>query len=139
MSVRHTRAHFMRAALEGVAFALRSILEVYRETRRIDSMRIIGGGAKSALWKDIIASAGRIRLDTLDVAAEDATSLGVAMAAGVSVGMFADLNEASAQIRVSDTCKPGSDVAAYDAAFGIYRELYPRTNDLFARMAVNRG
>ncbi len=136
LSVRHTRAHMMRAALEGVAYAMRTIIEVHRETRCIDSMRIIGGGAKSALWKQIIASAGRIRLDTLDVAAADATSLGIAMAAGVSVGMFADLTDATKRIRVTDTCAPGEDTAAYDRVYEVYRELYPRTKALTDRMAA---
>jgi xylulokinase len=136
LSIRHTRAHMMRAALEGVAYALRTIIEVHRETRSIDSMRMIGGGAKSALWKQIIATAGRIRIDTLDVAAADATSLGIAMAAGVSVGMFTDLSDATKHIRVTDTCAPGEDAAAYDQAFEIYRELYPRTKELTDRMAA---
>ena len=139
ISVRHTRAHFMRATLEGVAYALRTIIEVLRETRRIDSMRIIGGGAKSALWQSIIASAGRVRLDTLDVAAEDATSLGIAMAAGVSVGIFSDLDKATAHLRVSGVCEPGADTAAYDRGFGIYRELYPRTKELTDGMAGRRA
>jgi xylulokinase len=95
---------------------------------------MIGGGAKSALWKQIIATAGRIRIDTLDVAAADATSLGIAMAAGVSVGMFTDLSDATKHIRVTDTCAPGEDAAAYDQAFEIYRELYPRTKELTDRM-----
>lgn len=135
LTVRHTRAHMMRAALEGVAYALRHIIEVYRETRRIDSMRIIGGGAKSALWKQIIASAGHLRLDTLDVSATDATARGIAMAAGVSVGMFDDLADAAKHIRVTQTCAPDESAAAYERAYGIYRELYPRTKDLTDRMA----
>jgi xylulokinase len=89
----HKKQHFMRAVLEGVAFELRSILDVLRERHPIERMRIIGGGSNSRIWKQIIADICSISLAGLSVPADDAGSLGIAAAAGAGAGLFKDVAE----------------------------------------------
>ena len=99
LSSMHRPEHFRRAVLEGVALALRSIVDVYRENTDLQVMRLIGGGAKSALWRAIIADACGLTLERLTTPAGDETSLGIALTAAVGVGMFPDLRAASADDR----------------------------------------
>ncbi len=82
MNSMHKREHFTRAVLEGVACGLSQILDTFREREQIDTLRIIGGGAKSRLWKQIIADVCNVKLLEVSTFSDSATSLGAAAAAG---------------------------------------------------------
>ena len=128
----HRREHFLRAVLEGVGCGLSQILDVMRERETIDTLRIIGGGAKSRLWKQIIADLCEVRL--LDVAtfSDSATSLGAAAAAGVGIGLYSGLPEAAAKISVSGTIDPEPDAKeAYALTKKRYAMLYPSLREAF--------
>ena len=91
----HTKAHFSRAVLEGVAFSLMDCMQ-YLERLQLphkDKAILIGGGAKSPLWQQILSDVLGIRLS---VASSGDSSLGAAMLAGVSAGFFIDEKEAAA-------------------------------------------
>lgn len=132
MSASHTRAHFMRAVFEGVAYALRSIRDVMAETEPLVKLRIIGGGAKSELWCRMIADVTGCTLEVPRMQSSDVTSLGAAIIAGEAVGMLS--RNAVNGFGVIDTKQivpdPGTR-AAYDAAYLRYAKLYPALRNLF--------
>jgi len=130
----HKKQHFMRAALEGVAFALRSILDVLRERHPIGKMRIIGGGSNSKIWKQIIADVCNISLAGLSVPADDAGSLGIAAAAGTGVGLFKDVAEGVRCITETDVIAP-IEPEKYSANYEVFSALYPVTKRLMHKLA----
>lgn len=131
MSSEHSRAHFCRAVLEGVGFALRSILDVFRETRTIGEMRVIGGGANNEVWKRIITDICNVNLET-GKNSDSITSLGVALAAAVGVGMYKTLDDAAQSVAtVGRITSDDQYRAAYDAMYDKFLRLYPRIKDLF--------
>lgn len=181
----HKRAHFARAVLEGTGYALRSILDIFRDHARADGasgddsrsentinddsqsesackddsqpesvfgddtqsgsafeagsqsdiineMRLIGGGARSDLWCQILADIMAVRLRTLTIPAGDATSTGAAFAAGVGVGVYGSLADAAASVRVDRLTEPQQgQQAVYGAGFALYQKIYPHVKDLF--------
>lgn len=128
----HEMKHFLRAVLEGVAYGLRSILQVHRERADIPRMRIIGGGAKSPLWQQIIADVCDIELETLCVGNDSLTSLGAAFAAGTGIGIYHDLNEAIRCLETRTILQPNREHAErYQSGFETYIELYPHVKTLF--------
>ena len=132
----HDRTHFMRAVLEGVAMALRSVLEVYREKSVIPSMRIIGGGAKSDIWQKIISNTCNIVLQRLNIPAEDSTSIGVAITAAVGVGLFSSVEDGAKLIGTKGRYSPEERlVDTYNKAYKIYQSLYPRLKPVYTAMA----
>lgn len=128
----HGRGHLLRSVLEGVAFSLRDIVHAISDQIKVKEMRLIGGGARVALWRRIISSAVRLPLILPPVAAEDATALGTAATAGVAVGVYRDLSEA---MRVGgDREEPNLDDAAmYDKWAEIRAMLYPGLKEAFRR------
>lgn len=134
----HQRPHFARAVLEGTGYALRSILEIFREhaeakhSDQITELRLIGGGARSDLWCRILADIMSVRLRALNIPAGDATSTGAALAAGVGVGLYASLAEAAASVRAERLIEPQSGLQEiYDPGFALYQKIYPHLQDLF--------
>lgn len=131
-----TRADMTLAVLEGVAFALRDSLEVARAGGiRIDSTRICGGGAKSALWKQIIANVLNVRVDVPEN--EEGPSMGGAMLAAVACGEYESVQEAAAAIvRVADTVEPDPALAEkYEARYRKFSRIYPMCRDVFEMLA----
>jgi xylulokinase len=126
LSVRHTRAHMTRAVMEGVAFSMRDGLEVMRGLGTPDDdMRAVGGGARSALWLALQADVyGRaVRRTEVD----EGPAYGAALLAGVAAGAFADVEEASAQVRLrAEVTEPDAGRArVYDELYAVFRSLYP--------------
>ncbi len=122
MGFRHERAHFARAVYEGIAFSLRDVLEQFR-SRGMDvkRARIIGGGSKSAVWRQIVADV--LNVEILLPETTDA-SFGAALIAGVGVGVWPDERTAARLCaRVVDTAIPNPQNAAlYDKLFAIYKD-----------------
>jgi xylulokinase len=132
----HGRAHFVRAVVEGVSFALRSALDVLRESAPVGAMRLIGGGARSPAWQQMLADVWGLPVQVLSSAAQDATSLGAAIAAGVGVGIFSSVADGCRAVAVECARRPDPALrATYNAAFELYLSLYPALKDVFARRA----
>lgn len=130
----HDRRHFARAVFEGVSYALAGAVDIMREQMEIREMRIIGGGAKSALWRQIIADTGRVRIRGVDASADAATSIGAAAAAGTAVGMFSGIDEAVKRIAMTDTTSPNPGLEAlYADRVELYQMLYPALKNAFHR------
>ncbi|KRB70578.1 xylulokinase [Noviherbaspirillum sp. Root189] len=122
MTFRHDKAHFSRAIYEGIAFSLRDVLDQFRaQEMDIRTARIIGGGSKSATWRQIVADV--LNVEILLPETTDA-SFGAALLAGVGIGVFSDeLSAAAACAKVIDRSTPDPDnVAFYDRLFGVYKE-----------------
>jgi xylulokinase len=125
LTVRHTLGHMARAVMEGVVFSLRDGLEIMRELGlAIDEVRVTGGGARSALWRQMQA-------DILDqpvttMRAEEGPAFGAALLAGVGAGVYPDVQGAvDAAVHTGDTFDPQPQAAQqYDSMYEVYRGLY---------------
>jgi xylulokinase len=122
MTISHTRAHFARALYEGIAY---SIMDLLRAARALGlafgGIRLIGGGARSATWRQIIADATGLSVERME--AGDA-SFGAALIAGIGSGIFSSPQDAVAKcVRLLDRCEPDPAThARYAALFEIYRD-----------------
>lgn len=132
MSMDTTRADMTQAVLEGVAFALRDSLEVARSLGiDIQRTKICGGGAKSPLWKKIIANVMNLKVDVLEN--EEGPSMGGAMLAAVGCGAYPDVETIGKKLaKVVDTVEPEPELAAkYEEKYRKFRTLYPAMKPLF--------
>ena len=135
MTMDTTREDMTQAVLEGVAFALRDSFEVARSLGiTIGRTKICGGGAKSPLWKKIIANVLNISVDVLET--EEGPSLGGAMLAAVACGEYASVEQAAAKIvKVVDTVEPDPALAAkYEARYQQFKQIYPACKELFQKL-----
>ncbi len=132
MSLATSRADMYQAVLEGVAFAIRDSFEVAKSLGlKIDSSKICGGGAKSPLWRKIIANVLNIRLDILE--SEEGPGYGGAILAAVACGEFATVQEAADRlVKVRDSVLPDAQLAArYEERYQKFRKLYPALKGVF--------
>jgi xylulokinase len=126
MSLRHDRGALWRAVLEGVAYGLRDSLELLRalgvEPR---AARVSGGGARSPLWRSIVAAVLDLPLELTEY--EEGSAFGAALLAGVRARAFADVSEAVARcVRVRAPVEPDTGWRdAYAEGYGRFRTLYP--------------
>ncbi len=132
MSMDSTRADMVQAVLEGVAFAIRDSVEVARSLGLdIRSAKICGGGAKSPLWRKIMANVLGIRLES--PASEQGPGMGGAMLAMVACGQYASVQTACGSLcSVSAVLEPDEALTArYERQYRKYRVLYPALRDAF--------
>ena len=127
LSLRHDRGALWRAMLEGVAFGLRDSLELLRELGvRADVGRVSGGGARSELWLQIVASVLQLPLERME--SDEGSAFGAALLAGVRAGVFADAADAVARcVRAREVIEPVWD---YEARYERFRQLYPTLRPL---------
>jgi xylulokinase len=132
LTVRHTRAHMTRAVLEGVAFGLRDSFRLMQSTGlEIQQVRVSGGGAQSALWRQILADVLDTALVTVNTT--EGAAYGAALLAGVGAGAWESVPAAcKATIRVVERTEPQPEaVARYDELYSLYRDLYPALKPTF--------
>ena len=135
ISMDSTRADLTQAVLEGVAFAIRDSVEVARSLGiEINSSKICGGGAKSELWKKIMANVLNVQLQC--VASEQGPGLGGAMLAMVACGAYATVADAcKVLVSVASTVEPEKElVDRYEKRYQQFRKIYPACKDLFAEL-----
>ena len=133
MTLHHTKAHLVRALMEGVAFDLRHSLECFKRLGLpIDEIRIGEGGAKSVLWRHIQADVfGR---DVRVMETRDASAIGAAVIAGVGIGLFEDFASRSLirTIGLGETVPCSADRAEqYETCYRQYSRLYPSLKEWF--------
>jgi xylulokinase len=132
LSLRHDRGAVVRSVLEGVAYGLRDSLELLRALGvEAEVGRVSGGGARSELWRRIVASILGVPLERT-AGADEGAAFGAAMLSGVTTGVFADAAEAvAACVRVTDRIEPEPSWAAtYDRGYARFRALYPALRPL---------
>ncbi len=133
LTASHTRADVIRAILEGVAFSLRDTFSIFGEMNvPVKNVRLGGGGAKSALWRQIQADVYGHEVEVVE--AEEGAAYGAALLAGVGVKMWPSVDEAcAAVVRVATRVRPeASSVAVLDKNYAGYRRVYAATRDVFA-------
>lgn len=132
MTMDTTRTNMTQAVLEGVAFALRDSFEVAKSLGiRIERTKICGGGAKSPLWKKIIANVLGIKVDVIE--SEEGPAMGGAMLAAVACGEYPDVEAAAdAIVKIVDTIEPESELTEkYNQRYEQFRQIYPKVKELF--------
>ena len=136
LTLRHDKRHLARAVLEGVAFGLRDSFEILDTMEvPIREVRASGGGARSAVWRQIQADVTGREHVTINV--DEGPAFGVALLAGVGTGVWASVAEACrATIRTVERSAPDPAArAVYNRLYPIYRALYPALRDPFRQIA----
>lgn len=126
MSMDTTREDMTLAVLEGVAFGLRDSLEVAKELGiKIERTKICGGGAKSVLWKKIIANVMNLKVDVIE--SEEGPGYGAAILAAVGCGAFCNVEEASDKlVKIVETVEPDTQlVERYEERYQKFKKFYP--------------
>ncbi|WP_434640012.1 xylulokinase [Thermoanaerobacterium thermosaccharolyticum] len=136
LSITHNRGHMTRSILEGVAFGLRDSLELIKDLNiPVNEVRVSGGGAKSKLWRQILADIFNVRIDMIN--ATEGPSYGAAIMASVGYGLFKDVDEACSKlIKVTDSVYPMQEnVEKYNKLYPIYVSLYSKLKGTFEEIA----
>ena len=131
LSASHTRAHVIRAILEGVAFSLRDSFTVFREVKvPVDRIRLGGGGARSVLWRQIQADVYGRAVEV--VQAEEGAAYGAAILAGTGARHWQSVDEAcDAVVETAHKIQPDAKSSAIlDAAYLTYRRIYPALHEI---------
>ncbi len=135
LTIRHGRGHMTRSVLEGVSFGLKDSFTLIKNAGlgAIKQVRASGGGTKSALWRQILASVLEAELVTVNTT--EGAAYGAALLAGAGAGAWSDLASAcKATIKITGSTNPDpKQVAAYQKAYPLYRELYPALKSSFEK------
>ena len=126
LTASHTRAHVIRAILEGVAFSLKDTFTIFDEMNiPVTSIRLGGGGARSSLWRQIQADVYGHAVEI--VAVEEGAAYGAAILAGVGAGAWSSVEQAcDAVVSVAKRIAPNAkDSSTMQRAYGTYRKIYP--------------
>jgi xylulokinase len=131
LSLEHKRSHLVRSVMEGVVYALRDSLEIFRELG-VKAEKVIarGGGARSSLWRQIQADI--FNMEVISTNVKEEAAYGAALLAGVGVGIYEDLEKACQEtIRTSNKEMPNSKrTKVYDEYYKIYTRLYPALKNI---------
>lgn len=136
LSAMHTRAHMVRAVMEGVTFSLRDCLSIFSSLGiKVDSMAACGGGGSSTLWRQMLADAFGCTVCTN--VSNEGGALGAALLAATGAGVYSDIREAcDAVIKVKgEQCYNPDTVKKYNELYAIYTALYPALKEQYANLA----
>ncbi len=132
LTVRHSLPHMTRAVLEGVAFGLRDSFELIKAAglASIDQVRVSGGGARSPLWRQILADVFNTELVTVNTT--EGAAFGAALLAGVGAGLWSSVDAAcAAAVKTTGRTTPNAQTAQkYDQGYFLYRRLYPALKEI---------
>lgn len=134
LTASHTRAHLIRAILEGVAYSLKDTFTILEEIGvPAERIRLGGGGARSPLWRQIQADVYAHEVET--VAAEEGAAYGAAILAGVGSGCWASVDEAcDAVVRVAGSVAPDRKASTlHEKQYRVYRQIYPALRSVFEK------
>jgi xylulokinase len=133
LTASHTRAHVVRAILEGVVFSLRDSFTLFNEMKvPVSSIRLGGGGARSPLWRQIQADVYGHEVEIVE--AEEGAAYGAALLAGVGAGIWPTVDAAcAATVRVASRVAPQSAaVSTLNSVYAAFRRVYPATRSIFS-------
>ena len=132
LTVRHGFAHMTRSVIEGVSFGLRDSFELMKEAglAGVSQVRVTGGGARSPLWRQVLADV--LGAEIVTVNTTEGAAYGAALLAATGAGAFPSVEAAcQATIQITGATQPGSDREAYERLYPLYRELYPALQQHF--------
>lgn len=136
LSAIHTKAHLLRAVMEGVSYSLSDCNDILREMGiQVDSMMACGGGGKSPVWRQMLADMYECEVKTLYQT--EGPALGVAILAGVGCGIYESVEQACEKLISEDqsTSSEGERSAVYREYHGLYKELYADLKDSYKKLA----
>ncbi len=138
LTLRHSRGHMTRAVLEGVSFGLKDSFTLIQNAGlgAIKQVRASGGGTKSALWRQIMASVLGAELVTVNTT--EGAAYGAALLAGVGAGVWSDVPGACrSAVKITGSTLPDpAQAQAYHDSYALYRELYPALRSSFEKMGA---
>ena len=136
LTARHSIQHMTRAVMEGVIFSLRDSLEIMRELDvPIEQVRATGGGARSALWRQLQADVYGLPIHR--TTADEGPAHGAALLSGVAANVFSDVREACSTVRLrEEVTEPDPErMKIYEEHYEVYRSLYPATETAMHSLA----
>jgi xylulokinase len=134
LTASHDRRHLVRAVLEGVAFSLQDCAAIIREQGLpVEQVRVTGGGAKSPLWRQIIADV--LNVELVMTSASEGPAFGASLLAGVASGIYPSLQQAcEATVKLLDRTEPQPEAGGvYARAYETYRALYPALKPIISK------
>ncbi|MGD0090003.1 MAG: xylulokinase [Planctomycetota bacterium] len=133
------REDMLRAVMEGITLNLGLIVNIFRQHVPIDAVTVIGGGAKSAVWRQMMADIYDCRVQSLNFL-EEATSMGAAVIGGVGVGEFKSFDVIDRFISVEHVAKPDPDSRErYRRLMPVFEKSYRALVDVYADLAQLAG
>lgn len=138
LTVRHQRAHLTRAVLEGVAYGLKDSFTLIQQAGlgELKQVRLSGGGVKSPLWRQILASVLGVELMTVNTT--EGAAYGAALCAGVGAGAWSSVPAAcAATVHITGSTAPDENAQIYRKLYPEYRALYPALKPTFDRVINN--
>jgi xylulokinase len=135
LTIRHGEGHLTRAVLEGVAFGIKDSFTLIEKAGLggVEQVRVSGGGAKSALWRQIMADVLDVELVTVNTT--EGAAFGAALLAGVGAGIFSSVQSAADQtIAITGRTLPGPAAKAYLDYYPLYQGLYPALVEEFIKI-----
>jgi xylulokinase len=136
LTVRHSLPHLTRSVLEGVSFGLRDSFELMKGAglKGVTQVRVTGGGARSPLWRQILADV--LQAEVVTVNTTEGAAYGAALLAATGAGVFPSVGSAcDTTIRITGSINPGNDQAAYNRLYPLYQGLYPMLKPAFNAIA----
>lgn len=137
LTAKHTRAHLIRSLIEGVSYSLKDCLTIVASLGvDVKVVRASGGGARSELWRGILAAVFGVPIATLE--SQEGSAYGAALLAMVGSGRFGSVEEACrAAIIERARVEPDPEwQARYDADYRVFQKLYPALEDRFPEMSA---
>jgi xylulokinase len=135
LTAKHTRAHMVRAVIEGVCYSQRDGLDIIEQMGvPVQSIRISGGGARSPFWRQVLADVLNKRIVLLET--QEGSAYGAALLALVGTGAFRSVQEACcATIREMESVEPNQEAARmYQDAHRTYQAIYPALKPVYAQI-----
>ncbi len=140
LSANHHRGHLLRAVYEGVVYNLRWSLEIVEKKFGfpLPVLRLIGGGAKSTVWMQILADVTRRKVETVGHP-QEAGAVGVALVAAVGLKIYPDFESLKTLIQPARVFEPNTEnQETYDFMFERYKEVYARLKALYSKIHERR-
>jgi len=137
LTVRHSFPHLTRAVLEGVSFGLRDSFELMKSTglKNIDQVRVTGGGARSPIWRQILADVFNAEIVTVNTT--EGAAYGAALLAATGSGEYNSVEAAcDAAIQITGSTDSGADQSIYNDIYPLYRQLYPALSPTFNKIGA---
>ena len=136
LSAMHTKKDMLRAVMEGVSYSLRDCVEVFKQMNvSVSDMMACGGGGTSAIWRQMLADLYGCPVQT--ASPKEGPALGVALLAGVGVGLYSSVPQAcEAVIKTDKIQNPIPDnTPKYEKCYKLYTEIYPALKESFKKLA----
>ncbi len=134
LSLGHVKGHIIRSMMEGITFTIKWIADALEEHTSIKIIKISGGGARSPLWRQIVSDIFEKKVVKTNV--EEASALGAAILAGIAVGDYKSMEDASEKlVKDEEIHEPKNDnVKVYRQYFEIFKDAYKGSREYCERL-----